>query len=53
LTDARGEKLSKRAGALSLRVLRAQGLSPAEAFRRAGLELDRLSFDRPRDRPQT
>ncbi len=37
LTDGRGEKLSKRAGALSLRVLRAQGLSPADAFRRAAL----------------
>ncbi len=42
LTDGRGEKLSKRAGALSLRVLRAQGLSAAEAFRRAGVAEIRL-----------
>jgi glutamyl-Q tRNA(Asp) synthetase len=36
LTDPAGAKLSKRDGALSLRSLRAEGVSPAEAFRRAG-----------------
>lgn len=39
LTDAAGAKLSKRDGALSLRSLRAEGVSPAEAFRRAGVAL--------------
>lgn len=38
LTDPSGAKLSKRDGALSLRTLRAEGISPAEAFRRAGVE---------------
>jgi glutamyl-Q tRNA(Asp) synthetase len=37
LTEASGAKLSKRDGALSLRMLRAQGFAPAEAFRRAGI----------------
>lgn len=37
LTDANGEKLSKRARALSLRTLRLQGVMPMEAFRRAGI----------------
>ncbi|HEX3982180.1 MAG TPA: glutamate--tRNA ligase family protein, partial [Acidisoma sp.] len=37
LTNSSGAKLSKRDGALSLRVLRAAAISPAEAFRRAGL----------------
>lgn len=39
LTDVQGAKLSKRDGALSLRSLREQGISPAEAFRRAGIDL--------------
>ncbi|MCB8879412.1 tRNA glutamyl-Q(34) synthetase GluQRS [Acidisoma cellulosilytica] len=38
LTDQHGAKLSKRDGALSLRALRAEGISPAEAFRRAGIK---------------
>nr|WP_284944192.1 tRNA glutamyl-Q(34) synthetase GluQRS [Acidisoma sp. PAMC 29798] len=37
LTDQWGEKLSKRAGSLSLRALRADGVTPAEAFARAGV----------------
>jgi glutamyl-Q tRNA(Asp) synthetase len=37
LTNAVGAKLSKRDGALSLQSLRAQGLSPAEAFRQSGM----------------
>ncbi|MCB8873573.1 tRNA glutamyl-Q(34) synthetase GluQRS [Acidisoma silvae] len=44
LTDAQGAKLSKRDGALSLRALRAEGIGPAEAFRRAGIE---AAFSRP------
>ncbi len=40
LTDRTGAKLSKRDGALSLRSLAAEGVSPAEAFRRAGVPLD-------------
>lgn len=38
LTDGAGRKLSKRDGALSLKTLREAGLSPAEAFRRAGVD---------------
>ncbi len=37
LTDAGGEKLSKRSGALSLRALRERGLTPAEACTLAGV----------------
>ncbi|GAB0119533.1 tRNA glutamyl-Q(34) synthetase GluQRS [Acidisoma sp. 7E03] len=37
LTDSAGRKLSKREGALSLKVMREAGMSPAEAFRRAGI----------------
>ena len=38
LTDSQGAKLSKRDGALSLRALRAEGIGPADAFRRAGID---------------
>jgi glutamyl-Q tRNA(Asp) synthetase len=37
LTDEYGQKLSKRAGSLSLRALRAEGVTSAEAFARAGV----------------
>lgn len=39
LTDASGRKLSKRDGALSLKSLREAGMTPAEALRRAGIDL--------------
>ncbi|WP_325358049.1 tRNA glutamyl-Q(34) synthetase GluQRS [Acidisoma sp.] len=42
LTDERGQKLSKRDGALSLKTLREAGITPAEAFRRAGVDLAQL-----------
>lgn len=42
VTDAKGEKLSKRAGALSLGSLQEQGLSPLEAFRHAGVAMPLL-----------
>jgi glutamyl-Q tRNA(Asp) synthetase len=39
LTNRAGEKLSKRDGGLTLQALRAEGVTPAEAFRRAGVPL--------------
>jgi glutamyl-Q tRNA(Asp) synthetase len=42
LTDAEGRKLSKRDGAQSMKVQREAGMTPAEAFRRAGVAIEAL-----------
>jgi len=42
LTDSRGAKLSKRDGAPSLKTLREAGMTPAEAFRQAGIDLAQI-----------
>jgi glutamyl-tRNA synthetase len=38
LRDEQGQRLAKRHDALSLRALRARGLSPADVLRMAGVE---------------